>query len=145
MHSPSALTEHVSPNLAGIFLLDPVLPMSAKLVKPSHTSWHTYQFLIILSWGRDPFQCGRPTSTSPQSSSLEAIITRDTQVRAKMRGRRRKEEGRKGIDVRLSQMDTSASSKEGRQGGQGGGDLLKGKPVSEMKRGSGGSGHVLSN
>jgi len=25
MHSPSALTEHVSPNLAGIFLLDPVV------------------------------------------------------------------------------------------------------------------------
>ena len=24
MHSPSALTEHVSPNLAGFFLLDPV-------------------------------------------------------------------------------------------------------------------------
>ena len=25
MNSPSALTEHVSPNLAGIFLLDPVV------------------------------------------------------------------------------------------------------------------------
>ena len=97
-------------------LLAHVLPTSAKRVNPSHTSCHTYQFLIILFWARDPFQCGhgRPTSTSPQSSSLEAIITRDTQVRAKMRGRRRMEEGRKGIDVRLSQMDTSALSKEGR-------------------------------
>ena len=27
MHSPSALTEHVSPNLAGFFLLDPVKSM----------------------------------------------------------------------------------------------------------------------
>ena len=75
-------------------LLAHVLQTSVKLVKPSHTSCHTYQFHVILFWESDPSQRGRPTSTSPQSSSLEAIITRDTQVRAKMRGRRRTEEGR---------------------------------------------------
>ena len=41
MHSPSALTEHVSLNLAGIFLLDPVL-LSVTLAGYSSTYfWYT--------------------------------------------------------------------------------------------------------
>ena len=83
MHSPSALTEHVSPNLAGFFLLDPVLPFSGWTSPDIGTPTSPYRCPgrpppRARPWWRRPSSASSPPPTSRSTSSTSRRSTQCT-------------------------------------------------------------------